>query len=72
MMMYSSYSGVLVSNIMVRRTDVAVNSFQEAMDTDHKVAFLSSFFFIFRKFRYSLNFFQSILIKSAREGVGPS
>ena len=65
MMMYSSYSGVLVSNIMVRRTDVAVNSFQEAMDTDHKVSFLSSFF-------YSLNFFQSILIKSAREGVGPS
>ncbi|XP_023337371.1 uncharacterized protein LOC111708282 [Eurytemora carolleeae] len=38
MMMYSSYSGVLVSNIMVRRTDVAVNSFQEVMDTDHKIA----------------------------------
>ncbi|XP_023337370.1 uncharacterized protein LOC111708281 [Eurytemora carolleeae] len=37
MMSYSSYSGVLVSNTLEGRVDVAVNTFQEAMDTDHTI-----------------------------------
>lgn len=52
-MMYSSYSAVLVSNIMVQRTDVAVNSFQEVMDTDHKVSFsILTFLYFYNIYKF--------------------